>query len=207
MEDPIVKLLDGTTMPKSQVPLGTVYYNENGMKVKKVAKAAPSSSSALASSGIAGGLLGGLMDMAQKNLPSMAGGLPLDKITSALTGMKSQKGGLDIQSVLNLVQGLSGSAKSGNISGLASMLGGGGIDISQVKNIASSLNIPGLDKVMGIVEGIAPNSTPRQQFDSYLKLALQDGVITDDEEAKILHLGKEAGLSQAEIAKIIKANI
>lgn len=42
MDDPIVTLLDGTKMPKSQVPVDTIYINENGQKVKKVMHAAPS---------------------------------------------------------------------------------------------------------------------------------------------------------------------
>ena len=36
--DPIVTLSDGTQMPKSKVPVGTVYINEKGMKVRKVLK-------------------------------------------------------------------------------------------------------------------------------------------------------------------------
>lgn len=41
MEDPIVTLLDGTKMPKSQVPIDTIFINENGVKVKKTYKENP----------------------------------------------------------------------------------------------------------------------------------------------------------------------
>lgn len=38
MEDVIVTLLDGTKVKKSQVPIGEIYINEKGQKVRKVQK-------------------------------------------------------------------------------------------------------------------------------------------------------------------------
>ena len=41
MEDVIVTLLDGTKVKKSQVPVGEIFINEKGQKVRKVLKVTP----------------------------------------------------------------------------------------------------------------------------------------------------------------------
>lgn len=40
-QEPVVTLLDGTQVRKSQVPAGEIYINENGQKVRKVLKVVP----------------------------------------------------------------------------------------------------------------------------------------------------------------------
>lgn len=223
MEDVIVKLLDGTEMPKSEVPVGTIYINENGQKVKKVLKPAQPKAkveqeeqkgllgklkSGKNNSGNENPLVQKLRDLAQKNLPKLLTVIPFDKVTAGLNKFQENKG-VNVQPVLNFVQGLSNSAKTGDMSGISNFVGGGaggGFDFSQVKNVVSSLNIPALNKVVDVVEGLLPQASPQQQFNSCLKMACEDGVITKKEEAELKKKGKAAGMTDAEIEEIIKSN-
>lgn len=206
MEDVTVTLLDGTKVAKSQVPAGVVYINENGVKVKKVASKAVSTAPAASSALLGGNLLGGLKDMINQKLPSVMSSFDVDGALKKLQGIPQLKG-VNLQSLEGLLKNLKG-GKAGNVSGLISeSLGGlsqGGLDLSAISKAASSLNIPGLDKVLGAVGGMSAKATPMQQLDSYLSLAMEDGVITDEENAKLQKLASSAGIGNDKLQAMIK---
>lgn len=206
MENVIVTLLDGTKVAKSEVPVGVVYINENGVKVKKVAPKATSAAPAAASALLGGNLLGGLKDMVNQKLPSIMSNFDVDGALKKLQTIPQLKG-VNLQSLEGLLKNLKG-GKSNNISGLiADSLGGlnlGGVDLGEISKKASSLGIPGLDKVLGVVGGMSAKATPLQQLDSYLSLAMEDGVISDEENAKIQKLASSAGIDNSKLQAMIK---
>ncbi|MCQ2269802.1 MAG: hypothetical protein MJZ52_01050 [Bacteroidales bacterium] len=203
MEDVTVTLLDGTKVAKSQVPAGVVYINENGVKVKKVASKAASTAPA-ASALLGGNLLGGLKDMINQKLPSVMSNFDVAGALKKLQGIPQLKG-VNLQSLEGLLKNLKG-GKAGNVSGLISdSLGGlNGLDLGEISKAASSLGIPGLDKVLGAVGGMSAKATPMQQLDSYLSLAMEDGVITDEENVKIQKLASAAGIGNDKLQAMIK---
>lgn len=203
MEDVTVTLLDGTKVAKSQVPAGVVYINENGVKVKKVASKAASTAPA-ASALLGGNLLGGLKDMINQKLPSVMSNFDVAGALKKLQSVPQLKG-VNLQSLEGLLKNLKG-GKAGNVSGLISdSLGGlNGLDLGEISKAASSLDIPGLDKVLGAVGGMSAKATPMQQLDSYLSLAMEDGVITDEENVKIQKLASAAGIGNDKLQAMIK---
>ena len=203
MEDVTVTLLDGTKVAKSQVPAGVVYINENGVKVKKVASKAASTAPA-ASALLGGNLLGGLKDMINQKLPSVLSNFDVAGALKKLQSVPQLKG-VNLQSLEGLLKNLKG-GKAGNVSGLISdSLGGlNGLDLGEISKAASSLGIPGLDKVLGAVGGMSAKATPMQQLDSYLSLAMEDGVITDEENVKIQKLASAAGIGNDKLQAMIK---
>lgn len=203
MEDVTVTLLDGTKVAKSQVPAGVVYINENGVKVKKVASKAGSTAPA-ASALLGGNLLGGLKDMINQKLPSVMSNFDVAGALKKLQSVPQLKG-VNLQSLEGLLKNLKG-GKAGNVSGLISdSLGGlNGLDLGEISKAASSLNIPGLDKVLGAVGGMSAKATPMQQLDSYLSLAMEDGVVTDEENVKIQKLASAAGIGNDKLQAMIK---
>lgn len=203
MEDVTVTLLDGTKVAKSQVPAGVVYINENGVKVKKVASKAASTAPA-ASALLGGNLLGGLKDMINQKLPSVMSNFDVAGALKKLQSVPQLKG-VNLQSLEGLLKNLKG-GKAGNVSGLISdSLGGlNGLDLGEISKAASSLGIPGLDKVLGAVGGMSAKATPMQQLDSYLSLAMEDGVITDEENVKIQKLASAAGIGNDKLQAMIK---
>lgn len=203
MEDVTVTLLDGTKVAKSQVPAGVVYINENGVKVKKVASKAASTAPA-ASALLGGNLLGGLKDMINQKLPSVMSNFDVAGALKKLQSVPQLKG-VNLQSLEGLLKNLKG-GKAGNVSGLISdSLGGlNGLDLGEISKAASSLGIPGLDKVLGAVGGMSAKATPMQQLDSYLSLAMEDGVITDEENVKIQKLASSAGIGNDKLQAMIK---
>lgn len=204
MEDVTVTLLDGTKVAKSQVPAGVVYINENGVKVKKVASKAVSTAPAASSALLGGNLLGGLKDMINQKLPSVMSSFDVDGALKKLQGIPQLKG-VNLQSLEGLLKNLKG-GKAGNVSGLISESLGGlnGLDLGEISKAASSLGIPGLDKVLGAVGGMSAKATPMQQLDSYLSLAMEDGVITDEENAKLQKLASSAGIGSDKLQALIK---
>lgn len=203
MEDVTVTLLDGTKVAKSQVPAGVVYINENGVKVKKVASKAANTAPA-ASALLGGNLLGGLKDMINQKLPSVLSNFDVAGALKKLQSVPQLKG-VNLQSLEGLLKNLKG-GKAGNVSGLISdSLGGlNGLDLGEISKAASSLGIPGLDKVLGAVGGMSAKATPMQQLDSYLSLAMEDGVITDEENVKIQKLASAAGIGNDKLQAMIK---
>lgn len=203
MEDVTVTLLDGTKVAKSQVPAGVVYINENGVKVKKVASKVASTAPA-ASALLGGNLLGGLKDMINQKLPSVMSNFDVAGALKKLQSVPQLKG-VNLQSLEGLLKNLKG-GKAGNVSGLISdSLGGlNGLDLGEISKAASSLGIPGLDKVLGAVGGMSAKATPMQQLDSYLSLAMEDGVITDEENVKIQKLASAAGIGNDKLQAMIK---
>lgn len=203
MEDVTVTLLDGTKVAKSQVPAGVVYINENGVKVKKVASKTASTAPAV-SALLGGNLLGGLKDMINQKLPSVMSNFDVAGALKKLQSVPQLKG-VNLQSLEGLLKNLKG-GKAGNVSGLISdSLGGlNGLDLGEISKAASSLGIPGLDKVLGAVGGMSAKATPMQQLDSYLSLAMEDGVITDEENVKIQKLASAAGIGNDKLQAMIK---
>lgn len=199
MEDVIVTMLDGTKVAKSEVPEGVVYINENGLKVKKVKKvvaATPQHSAAKSSS-----IFDSLKDMVGQKLPNILSSVNLDEGIAKIKGLK----GIDTKSLVDILQNLKGSGKSG-ASGISNLLSGaaGGIDVSKLRGATSSLNMPWLNKILDSVEGMNPAASAKQQLQGYLSVAMDDGVITDEELAQLRQHAKAAGVSDAELQTMLK---
>ena len=202
MEDVMVTLLDGTKVAKSTVPEGVIYINENGVKVRKVKKAVATKPAAANP----GNLLDNLKDMASKKLPNIFSSINLDEGISKLKGLK----GINTQSLVDMLQKVKGAGNNANgisalISNASSGIAAQGLDLSQLRGMTSSMNMPWLDKVLDTVEGMAPNASPKKQLESYLSMAMEDGMLSEDELDQLHALAKSASVNETELQKMIKA--
>lgn len=203
--DVTVTLLDGTKVAKSQVPAGTIYINEKGVKVRKVVKTAPATQLA----GGAGGndFLGKLKGLAGGKVTDILGNFDISSLTK-IGGGKLE--GLNMGSISDTFKKLQSQIKGGgikDISGVLSSLKAGGLDKNMLSKLTSGISDSKVSNVMGLLgtlsnEGGSADS--KQAFSQYLKLAKADGVVEEDEYQTLQHLAQEAGMSEAELDRAIQ---
>lgn len=201
--DAIVTLLDGTKVAKSKVPAGTVYINEQGVKVRKVTVAAPAAK--VADNG--NDFFGKLKGLAGSKVTDILGNFDINSL-SKLGGEKLK--GINMGSLTDTFKKLQGQIKGGNvkdISGILSSLKAGGLDKNMLSKLTSGIADSKISNAMGLLGSLSnedATSDPKQAFHQYLQLAQADGVIEEDEYQNLQHLAKAAGISEAELSKAIK---
>lgn len=201
--DAIVTLLDGTKVAKSKVPAGTVYINEQGVKVRKVVKTAPAAKVADNDNDFFGKLKG----LAGSKVTDILGNFDISSLTK-LGGGKLE--GINMGSITDTFKKLQGQIKGGNvkdISGILSSLKADGLDKNMLSKLTSGIADSKISNAMGILGSLSneeATADPKQAFHQYLQLAQADGVIEEDEYQNLQHLAKAAGISEAELNKAIK---
>ena len=201
--DAIVTLLDGTKVAKSKVPAGTVYINEQGVKVRKVVKTAPAAKVADNDTDFFGKLKG----LAGTKVTDILGNFDISSLTK-LGGGKLE--GINMGSLTDTFKKLQGQIKGGNvkdISGILSSLKAGGLDKNMLSKLTSGIADSKISNAMGLLGSLSNEdaaSDPKEAFHQYLQLAQTDGVIDEIEYQNLQHLAKAAGISDAELSKAIK---
>ena len=201
--DAIVTLLDGTKVAKSKVPAGTVYINEQGVKVRKVAVAAPAAKVADNDTNFFGKLKG----LAGTKVTDILGNFDISSLTK-LGGGKLE--GINMGSLTDTFKKLQGQIKGGNvkdISGILSSLKAGGLDKNMLSKLTSGIADSKISNAMGLLGSLSnegATSDPKEAFLQYLQLAQTDGVVDEVEYQNLQHLAKAAGISDAELSKAIK---
>lgn len=201
--DAIVTLLDGTKVAKSKVPAGTVYINEQGVKVRKVVKTAPAAKVADNDNDFFGKLKG----LAGSKVTDILGNFDISSLTK-LGGGKLE--GINMGSITDTFKKLQGQIKGGNvkdISGILSSLKADGLDKNMLSKLTSGIADSKISNAMGILGSLSneeATADSKQAFHQYLQLAQADGVIEEDEYQNLQHLAKAAGISEAELNKAIK---
>ena len=201
--DAIVTLLDGTKVAKSKVPAGTVYINEQGVKVRKVTVAAPAAK--VADNG--NDFFGKLKGLAGSKVTDILGNFDINSL-SKLGGEKLK--GINMGSLTDTFKKLQGQIKGGNvkdISGILSSLKAGGLDKNMLSKLTSGIADSKISNAMGLLGSLSNEdaaSDPKEAFHQYLQLAQTDGVIDEIEYQNLQHLAKAAGISDAELSKAIK---
>ena len=203
--DAIVTLLDGTKVAKSKVPAGTVYINEQGVKVRKVAVAAPAAK--VADNGNGNDFFGKLKGLAGSKVTDILGNFDINSL-SKLGGEKLK--GINMGSLTDTFKKLQGQIKGGNvkdISGILSSLKAGGLDKNMLSKLTSGIADSKISNAMGLLGSLSnegATSDPKEAFHQYLQLAQTDGVVDEVEYQNLQHLAKAAGISEAELSKTIK---
>ena len=201
--DAIVTLLDGTKVAKSKVPAGTVYINEQGVKVRKVVKTAPAAKVADNDTNFFGKLKG----LAGTKVTDILGNFDISSLTK-LGGGKLE--GINMGSLTDTFKKLQGQIKGGNvkdISGILSSLKAGGLDKNMLSKLTSGIADSKISNAMGLLGSLSnegATSDPKEAFHQYLQLAQTDGVVDEVEYQNLQHLAKAAGISEAELSKAIK---
>ena len=201
--DAIVTLLDGTKVAKSKVPAGTVYINEQGVKVRKVVKTAPAAKVADNDTDFFGKLKG----LAGTKVTDILGNFDISSLTK-LGGGKLE--GINMGSLTDTFKKLQGQIKGGNvkdISGILSSLKAGGLDKNMLSKLTSGIADSKISNAMGLLGSLSnegATSDPKEAFHQYLQLAQTDGVVDEVEYQNLQHLAKAAGISEAELSKAIK---
>lgn len=201
--DAIVTLLDGTKVAKSKVPAGTVYINEQGVKVRKVVKTAPAAKVADNDTDFFGKLKG----LAGTKVTDILGNFDINSL-SKLGGEKLK--GINMGSITDTFKKLQGQIKGGNvkdISGILSSLKAGGLDKNMLSKLTSGIADSKISNAMGLLGSLSnedATSDPKEAFHQYLQLAQTDGVVDEVEYQNLQHLAKAAGISEAELSKAIK---
>lgn len=201
--DAIVTLLDGTKVAKSKVPAGTVYINEQGVKVRKVVKTAPAAKVADNDTDFFGKLKG----LAGTKVTDILGNFDINSL-SKLGGEKLK--GINMGSLTDTFKKLQGQIKGGNvkdISGILSSLKAGGLDKNMLSKLTSGIADSKISNAMGLLGSLSnedATSDPKEAFHQYLQLAQTDGVVDEVEYQNLQHLAKAAGISEAELSKAIK---
>ena len=201
--DAIVTLLDGTKVAKSKVPAGTVYINEQGVKVRKVVKTAPAAKVADNDTDFFGKLKG----LAGTKVTDILGNFDISSLTK-LGGGKLE--GINMGSLTDTFKKLQGQIKGGNvkdISGILSSLKAGGLDKNMLSKLTSGIADSKISNAMGLLGSLSnegATSDPKEAFHQYLQLAQTDGVVDEAEYQNLQHLAKAAGISDAELSKAIK---
>lgn len=201
--DAIVTLLDGTKVAKSKVPAGTVYINEQGVKVRKVVKTAPAAKVADNDTDFFGKLKG----LAGTKVTDILGNFDISSLTK-LGGGKLE--GINMGSLTDTFKKLQGQIKGGNvkdISGILSSLKAGGLDKNMLSKLTSGIADSKISNAMGLLGSLSNEdaaSDPKEAFHQYLQLAQTDGVVDEVEYQNLQHLAKAAGISDAELSKAIK---
>ena len=201
--DAIVTLLDGTKVAKSKVPAGTVYINEQGVKVRKVTVAAPAAK--VADNG--NDFFGKLKGLAGSKVTDILGNFDINSL-SKLGGEKLK--GINMGSLTDTFKKLQGQIKGGNvkdISGILSSLKAGGLDKNMLSKLTSGIADSKISNAMGLLGSLSNEdaaSDPKEAFHQYLQLAQTDGVVDEVEYQNLQHLAKAAGISDAELSKAIK---
>ena len=201
--DAIVTLLDGTKVAKSKVPAGTVYINEQGVKVRKVVKTAPAAKVADNDNDFFGKLKG----LAGSKVTDILGNFDISSLTK-LGGGKLE--GINMGSLTDTFKKLQGQIKGGNvkdISGILSSLKAGGLDKNMLSKLTSGIADSKISNAMGLLGSLSNEdaaSDPKEAFHQYLQLAQTDGVVDEVEYQNLQHLAKAAGISEAELSKTIK---
>lgn len=201
--DAIVTLLDGTKVAKSKVPAGTVYINEQGVKVRKVVKTAPAAK--VADNG--NDFFGKLKGLAGSKVTDILGNFDINSL-SKLGGEKLK--GINMGSLTDTFKKLQGQIKGGNvkdISGILSSLKAGGLDKNMLSKLTSGIADSKISNAMGLLGSLSnegATSDPKEAFHQYLQLAQTDGVVDEVEYQNLQHLAKAAGISESELSKAIK---